>query len=247
MNSVEVANLKQGYRNREILTDFSIHVSPGLTGLLGPNGAGKTTLLQTLATVTPPISGTVSINGEEIRSHADLRNARRNIGYLPQAFKYHPNFTVSEYVEYSLWLREATNGVAKSQEAIALVGLEHRRSEKMKKLSGGMLQRAGVAAAIAGHPAVIILDEPTVGLDPSQRLQFRGLLSSFSESAVILSTHLIEDIAAVCENVAVLIDGEIKFYGTSQEMAEKGSSGDLGNNAAERGYMNLIMAGDRKS
>lgn len=236
---VSVTGLSQGYGNRTVVENLELTLGAGVFGLLGPNGAGKTTLLRTLATIAPPSAGQLTICGAEVRSERTARVARRAIGYLPQDFGYFPAFTVYEFVRYCAWLREVPRRECHEAtvRAIESVQLADRAGERMKSLSGGMLRRAGIAAAVVGSPRLLLLDEPTVGLDPAQRLQFRELVRSLTGTAVVLSTHLVEDIAAICDEVAVMDHGRFVFQGPPAELAGLGSADTAGDSALERGYM----------
>ncbi|WP_172385602.1 ATP-binding cassette domain-containing protein [Streptomyces sp. MNP-20] len=239
-----LTSLTQGYGARRVIDCLDLTISTGVTGLLGPNGAGKTTLLRTLSTIAAPQSGTVELFGEPLRGERDVRRARRRIGYLPQDFGYYPNFSVRDFVQYCAWLREVPRREthAAVRESIAAVALSDREDHKMKSLSGGMLRRAGIAAAIVGKPSLVLLDEPTVGLDPAQRLDFRELIRSLARdgSAVLLSTHLVEDVGAACDSVLVLRDGQIIHGGTPRDLALSASAGAPGDSPLERGYMTVL-------
>ncbi|RSM67618.1 ABC transporter ATP-binding protein [Actinoplanes sp. ATCC 53533] len=215
----------------------------GVHGLLGPNGAGKTTLMRSLATVLKPADGRLTLLGESVGGRADLRKVRRRLGYLPQQFGFYPRFTVREFVEYMAWLKEmpktAVPGAA--QRAIERVGLAAKAEARMKTLSGGMLRRAGIAQAIVNDPAVLLLDEPTVGLDPEQRLDFRELLRDVGvDSCVLVSTHLVEDVVAACTDVIMVNEGRLVYQGTPDGLVAQGSEGDPGDSPAERGYSALL-------
>ncbi|MEV5981227.1 ATP-binding cassette domain-containing protein [Streptomyces sp. NPDC052114] len=239
--------LTQGYGRDRIIEHLDLTVSTGVTGLLGPNGAGKTTLLRTLSTIAAPRSGSVELFGERIRGERDARRARRHIGYLPQDFGYYPSFSVQDFVRYCAWLREVPGRTAReaTRDALAAVGLADRAESRMKSLSGGMLRRAGIAAAIVGEPSLVLLDEPTVGLDPAQRLDFRKLIRSLAEdgAAVLLSTHLVEDVSVACDTVLVLQDGSIVHRGTPQELALSAAKDAPGDSPLERGYMTVLDNG----
>ncbi|MFF9589264.1 ABC transporter ATP-binding protein [Streptomyces sp. NPDC014646] len=243
--TVRLTSLVQGYGRRQVINglDLSI-VSGGVVGLLGPNGAGKTTLLRTLSTIVPPRSGTVELFGRKIGTERDARWARRMIGYLPQDFGYYPAFSVRDFVRYCAWLREVPEKAADraTEQALTAVGLEDRARTRMKALSGGMLRRAGIAAAIVGSPSLVILDEPTVGLDPAQRLDFRELIRSLAHdgAAVLLSTHLVEDVSAACDTVLVLKDGNVVHRGTPEELSSAASPEAPGDSPLERGYMTVL-------
>ncbi|WP_199487335.1 ATP-binding cassette domain-containing protein [Actinomadura spongiicola] len=243
---VRVSGLVQGYGRANVLAGVDLEIGPGVLGLLGPNGAGKTTLLRTLATTTPPRSGTVEICGTRVASERTARKARRGIGYLPQEFGYLPAFTVYDFVRYCSWLRGVPGRRAHEAtvNAIAAVGLASRQKAKMKALSGGMLRRAGIASAIVGSPNLLLLDEPTVGLDPAQRLEFRGLLRSLENTAIVLSTHLVEDVAAICDNVIVMSEGRFLYYGPPRELAGIASADAPGDSPLEKGYMTVLTGNE---
>ncbi|BCY08897.1 ABC transporter ATP-binding protein [Actinoplanes sp. L3-i22] len=233
------------------VTGLDLRLGVGVHGLLGPNGAGKTTLMRALATVLRPAAGRLELLGRPVHERrADLRPVRRMTGYLPQEFGYYPKFTVREFVEYMAWLKEMPRaGVAVAAErAIARVGLTGRADSKLKQLSGGMLRRAGVAQAIVNDPALLLLDEPTVGLDPEQRLSFRELLRELgADTCVLVSTHLVEDVVASCTEVVVVHTGRLVWQGTPAELADRGGTGDPGDSAAERGYSALVGQARREA
>ncbi|MBD0709072.1 multidrug ABC transporter ATP-binding protein [Streptomyces sp. CBMA291] len=239
--------LTQGYGGRRVIEGLDLTIRPGITGLLGPNGAGKTTLFRTLATIAPPRSGGLELFGRPVTGERDVRQARRRIGYLPQDFGYYPSFSVTDFVRYCAWLREVPAGKAgpATREALDAVGLADRARDRMKSLSGGMLRRAGIAAAIVGSPSLLLLDEPTVGLDPAQRLDFRALIRSLAGAgaAVVLSTHLVEDVGAACDTVLVLGDGRVVHRGTPQELADRATATAPGDSPLERGYMTVLSKG----
>ncbi|MFE0681095.1 MULTISPECIES: ATP-binding cassette domain-containing protein [unclassified Streptomyces] len=236
----------QGYGGREVIDGLDLSIEPGVTGLLGPNGAGKTTLFRTLATIAPPRSGTLELFGRPVISEQDARQARRRIGYLPQDFGYFPAFSLTDFVRYCAWLREVPSKRADcaTQEALAAVGLADRARDRMKSLSGGMLRRAGIAAAIVGSPSLLLLDEPTVGLDPAQRLDFRELIRSLARggAAVVLSTHLVEDVGAACDSVLVLSGGSVVHRGTPRQLAQLSTASAPGDSPLERGYMTVLSS-----
>ncbi|AXG81221.1 ATP-binding cassette domain-containing protein [Streptomyces paludis] len=237
-----MTGLVQGYGNRQVIRGMDLVLGVGVFGLLGPNGAGKTTLFRTLATVTPPRGGSLEICGEEVLSEASVRRARRNIGYLPQDFTFFPSYSVYDFVRYCAWLRDVPEREADGATRLALekVDLADRAKARMKSLSGGMVRRAGIASAIVGAPRLLLLDEPTVGLDPAQRLEFRSLIRSLRDVAVVLSTHLVEDVAALCDDVAVLTDGGFVFRGTPADLAGRAAADSFGDSPLERGYMAVL-------
>ncbi|MFC8726730.1 ATP-binding cassette domain-containing protein [Streptomyces bacillaris] len=239
-----LTSITQGYGNQRIIDGLNLSIQSGVTGLLGPNGAGKTTLFRTLATITPPWSGQLELFGRRVGNERQARLARRSIGYLPQDFGYYPAFSVADFVRYCAWLREVPSKKAglMTEEALSAVGLSDRAGHSMKSLSGGMLRRTGIAAAIVGAPPLLLLDEPTVGLDPAQRLDFRDLIRSLARSgtAVILSTHLVEDVGAACDTVLVLNDGQIRHSGTPKQLADLAAATAPGDSPLERGYMTVL-------
>jgi ABC-2 type transport system ATP-binding protein len=243
-NVAEVRGLGQGYGRRQVIADLDLEVRRGVLGLLGPNGAGKTTLLQTLATILPPRQGTLRVGSDLVNSVRKARRARREIGYLPQHFGYYPAFSVYDFVRYCAWLRGVPKSAAHAATvaAIGFVGLSDRSDARLKTLSGGMIRRCGIASAIVGSPSLILLDEPTVGLDPAQRLEFRALIRRLRQDgkAVVLSTHLVEDVAAVCDRVAVMADGRVLWQGEPEELTALAVHGAEVDTPLERGYMSLL-------
>ncbi|MEU8033516.1 ABC transporter ATP-binding protein [Streptomyces sp. NPDC049099] len=221
--AVAVSDLTVDYRSVRALAGVSFRLAPGVTGLLGPNGAGKTTLLRTLATAAPPGGGDVRVLGHDPRTPQGRLAIRRSLGYLPQDPGFHPSFTAFEFVDYVAILKEMTDRAARHREVqrvLDAVGLSERRGKKIKQLSGGMRQRVALAAALVGDPGFLILDEPTVGLDPEQRLRFRELIADLGAGrTVLLSTHQTEDVAALCRRVIVLDHGTVKFDGEPPALA----------------------------
>ncbi|MGL5910859.1 MAG: ABC transporter ATP-binding protein [Phycicoccus sp.] len=232
---------------RHVAVDgLDLRLGIGVHGLLGPNGAGKTTLMRALATVVPPAGGALSLLGQQARGGADLRQVRRESGYLPQHFGYYRRFTAREFVEYMAWLKEYPNREIPdaAQRAIERVGLADRANSKLKALSGGMLRRVGIAQAIVNSPRLLLLDEPTVGLDPEQRMGFRDLLRDLgADTCVVVSTHLVEDVAAACTDVVLLDEGRLVWQGTPTMLAAAGDDSDAaGDSRTERGYTTLLAA-----
>nr|BEK64172.1 ABC transporter ATP-binding protein [Kitasatospora purpeofusca] len=237
-------------RKRLAVDGLDLSLGTGVHGLLGPNGAGKTTLIRALATVLRPAGGELELLGETVRGPGEYRALRRRIGYLPQEFGYYKRFTVREFVEYMAWLKEvpAAEIPAATQRAVERVGLADRADERMKALSGGMVRRAGIAQAIVNDPAVLLLDEPTVGLDPAQRLRLRELLQELgTEACVVVSTHLVEDVAAACTDVLLFAEGKLVFQGTPDALAEAGGPEHEGDSPLERGYSALLVDPSRRT
>jgi ABC-type multidrug transport system ATPase subunit len=223
----------------------SLDVGPGVLGLMGPNGAGKTSMLRMLATVLPPSSGEIRLLDLDPNGAAQRREIRRRLGYLPQNLGYYPAFTVVEFVEYLALLKEVPPGRVRKAVAAAVerVDLGARAKAKLRTLSGGMLRRAGIAQAIVNDPDLLLLDEPTVGLDPEQRVAFRALLRDLGRAAtVVVSTHLVEDVGAACSEVAVMDAGRVVFRGVPAELAGRGDGHDVGDAPLERGYSAVLQA-----
>ena len=220
--TVQAEGLALRFGRTTALEDVSFELDDGVTGLLGPNGAGKTTLLRILATAIPADAGQLRILGADPRSAAGRLAVRRRLGYLPQNPGFHPHFTAFAFVDYIAILKEIVDGRHEEvRRVLHEVGLDEQRGKKIKALSGGMRQRVGLAAALLGDPALVILDEPTVGLDPEQRLRLRELVATIGEDrTVLLSTHQTEDVATVCQRVIVLDRGRIRFEGEPMALAD---------------------------
>ncbi|MEZ5380746.1 MAG: ABC transporter ATP-binding protein [Microthrixaceae bacterium] len=220
--TIRIRGVSKRYRSTCVLDGLDLEVEPGVTGLLGPNGAGKTTLLRILATVMAPDSGTVDLLGRDPGKDADRIEIRRRLGYVPQETGIHEDFTAFEFVDYLAILKELTNRQARHDEVrrvLDVVGLSDVRHKKLRRLSGGMRRRVVIAQALLDRPELLVLDEPTAGLDPEQRLRFRETLSSVSAGAtVVLSTHQTTDISALCQRVVVIDAGEVRFDGTPGEL-----------------------------
>ncbi|GII77306.1 ABC transporter ATP-binding protein [Sphaerisporangium rufum] len=221
--TVGVRALTKRYGSRTALAALDLAAGPGVTGLLGPNGAGKTTLLRCLATTLAPDGGEIRLLGLDPADRAQRTELRRRLGYLPQDPGFYPHFTAFELVDYIAILKEMNDRRARHAEVrrvLAEVDLADRAATKVRKLSGGMKQRLAFAQTLLGDPELLILDEPTVGLDPEQRMRFRALVSRLGEGrTVLLSTHQTEDVAALCERVVVVGGGRAVFTGTPAGLA----------------------------
>lgn len=212
--TIEIRNLNQYYGKKQALRHIDLTIKTGMFGLLGRNGAGKTTLMKVIATLLPVSEGNVRVCG---RSTLQAKEVRRIVGYLPQDFSMYPKMTVYEAMDYL----GALSGLGKAQrrqrirELLVQVNLLDDQKKKVKALSGGMKRRLGIAQAILHNPRVLIVDEPTAGLDPEERVRFRNLLCEIAqERIVILSTHIVGDIEATCEDIAVLDKGSVIYRGT---------------------------------
>ncbi|MFD8424326.1 ABC transporter ATP-binding protein [Streptomyces sp. NPDC059466] len=223
--TVSASGLSLSYGRTPALDDVSLRLQEGVTGLIGPNGAGKTTLLRVLATAVPADRGAFTVLGHDPATTAGRQNVRRALGYLPQAPGFHPDFTAFEFVDYVAILKEQTDRTARHREVrrvLESVDLSDVRGKRIKKLSGGMRQRVALAAALVGDPGFLVLDEPTVGLDPEQRMRFRELIARAGEErTVLLSTHQTEDVAMLCRRVIVMARGRVLFEGTPAELASR--------------------------
>jgi ABC-type multidrug transport system ATPase subunit len=194
--------------------------------------------------VRAPSSGSLRLLGRDPRAYGSRREIRRRLGYLPQSLGYYPGFTVVEFVEYFALLKEmpTTRVPAAVAAAVEQVGLGEHARAKLRTLSGGMLRRVGIAQAIVNEPELLLLDEPTAGLDPEQRVAFRALLRDIGQRAtVIVSTHLVEDVGAACSEVALMNQGRIVFHGTPDELTVQGEQGHgVGDAPLERGYSAVL-------
>jgi ABC-2 type transport system ATP-binding protein len=221
--TVRASALTLRYSRKTALDGVTFTLRDGVTGLLGPNGAGKTTLLRIIATAIAADSGELTTLGHDPRTAAGRLAVRRRLGYLPQSPGFHPNFTAFEFVDYVAILKELVPARHRHEEVkrvLAKVGLDGERGVKIKALSGGMRQRVALAAALLGDPDLVVLDEPTVGLDPEQRMRFRELIAESGEGrTVLLSTHQTEDVMTVCQWVIVLDHGRSRFQGEPTELA----------------------------
>ena len=201
------------------VNNLSYTMDTGVYGLLGVNGAGKTTLMRMLCTLLTPTSGTITWDGQDIFS---LGSAYRNLlGYLPQDFGYYPDFSVQDYLLYIASIKGLRPATARQrmQNLLEQVGLTQVRRQKMKKLSGGMKRRAGIAQAMLNDPKILILDEPTAGLDPKERIRFRNLISELAENRlVLLSTHIVSDVEYIADQILLMKDGSLVHHGTRQQL-----------------------------
>lgn len=225
MNTIEVSEVSKSYGSRAALDHVSWTAGVGVSGLLGPNGAGKTTLLRILATASSADAGQVRVLGHDPTTAEGRLAIRRRLGYFPQEPGYYADFSVFSFVDHIAILKEQRPRRARHDEVrrvLALVGLEGEASTTIRKLSGGMRRRIIIAQAFIGDPDVIVLDEPTVGLDPEQRLRFREVIGAAgADRTVVLSTHQTEDVAALCARVAVMDQGRVLFDGSPIDLADR--------------------------
>jgi ABC-2 type transport system ATP-binding protein len=217
---LQIENLSKTYRgNLRALRDFQLQMGPGVLGLLGPNGAGKSTLMRILATITQPTAGRALWNGADIARDPDA--LRAVLGYLPQDFGVYPNLSAAEFLEYlaavkGIGAASARKRVAELLELVNLAGVARR---PLGGFSGGMRQRVGIAQALLNDPKLLIVDEPTAGLDPEERVRFRNLLSELSgERIVLLSTHIVSDVEAVATDIALIAEGRLVAHGAPEAL-----------------------------
>jgi ABC-2 type transport system ATP-binding protein len=220
---IQIQNLNKTYRGGiRALQDISLEINTGMFGLLGPNGAGKTTLLRILATLLRPSDGRVVVGGFDVTDRQQKWAVKRLLGYLPQELGLYDNLTTCEFLDYIATLKQLHDRRARAAEVerlLALAGLESVARRRIKALSGGMKRRVGIAQALIGSPHLLIVDEPTAGLDPEERVRFRTLLAGLAgERTVVLSTHIVEDVANTCHDMAVLHLGRVHFRGRPAEL-----------------------------
>ncbi|MBQ8835832.1 MAG: ABC transporter ATP-binding protein [Oscillospiraceae bacterium] len=216
---LRISNLTKDFDGFKAVNDFSFSMDCGVYGLLGINGAGKTTLMRMLTTLMKPTSGQITWDGEDV--FAMDGKYRMLLGYLPQDFGYYPDFSVYDYLMYIAALKGIRPAVARQRvkELLKQVGLVKARNKKMKTLSGGMKRRAGIAQAMLNDPKILILDEPTAGLDPSERIRFRNLIRELSEDRIVLlSTHIVSDIEYIANEILLMKDGQHVISGTSEDI-----------------------------
>jgi ABC-2 type transport system ATP-binding protein len=243
--NVTLTDVRRSFGKNRAVDGVNMELGAGVFGLLGPNGAGKTSLLRMLATVLPPSSGQIRLLERDPGRTADRREIRRRLGYLPQSLGYYPSFTVVEFIEYFALLKEMPSPAIPKAVATAVerVDLGPKAKAKLRTLSGGMLRRVGIAQAIVNNPDLLLLDEPTAGLDPEQRVQFRALMRILGQTAtVVVSTHLVEDVGAACSEVALMSNGKVVFRGTPDDLTARGEAHSVGDAPLERGYSAVLSA-----
>src|SRR5258706_605201 len=205
-----IEQLSKRYGQHVALHQLSLRCEPGLLGLVGPNGAGKTSLMRMIATLLEPTEGTIFWNGQDIRTHGQA--LRQVLGYLPQDFGVYPEFTGRQFLHYLAAMKGLPSSLVNQRvdEVLAIVNLEQEADRKLPAYSGGMKQRIGIAQALLNDPELLIVDEPTAGLDPAERVRFRTLLSSLTRNRIIiLSTHIISDVEAVANRLVILQEGRV--------------------------------------
>lgn len=215
---LKINNLSKKYIDKFAVSNVNFTLNQGIYGLLGANGAGKTTLIKMLVTLLEPTNGSITYESKNIL--LDQENYKKVLGYLPQDFGYYPEFTPLEYLKHLSLLKGLKDKELKSRcfKLLKKVGLYEERNKKMKKLSGGMIRRVGVAQALLNQPEVLILDEPTAGLDPKERIRFRTLINEISkERIILLSTHIVSDLEIIAHKILLMKDGYIFKQGTIEQ------------------------------
>ena len=223
---IEISALHKEYRGGvRALLDLNLTIPGGMFGLLGPNGAGKTTLMRTLAGILRPTSGSIRVGAYDGTTERGRDEIKERLGYLPQDLGMYPDLSAREFLDYVAILKGVRDRQVRRQQVEALlemVALSDVANRKLKTYSGGMKRRVGIAQALVNDPQLIIVDEPTAGLDPEERIRFRNLLSDLgSQRTVLLSTHIVEDIAQTCQNLAVMRAGSVVFQGTLSQLLQQ--------------------------
>lgn len=214
---LELDRIKKQFKNKIAVDRVSVKMRPGIYGLLGANGAGKTTLMRMMAGILRPDEGEIHLDGIDVSEEA----YREQLGYLPQDFGYYPNFKTEDFMMYMASLKGIPKARARAvtQELLELVSLSDVAGKKIKTFSGGMKQRLGIAQAMLNNPGVLILDEPTAGLDPKERVRFRNMISRLRRDRIILlSTHIVSDVEYIADQILIMKDGKILHTGTLEEI-----------------------------
>ena len=246
---LSIDRLTKQYQNKIAVDRISLRLNTGIYGLLGANGAGKTTLMRMVCGILKPTSGTITFDGIDVSEE----RYRSMLGYLPQDFGYYPDLTVYDYMMYISSIKGLKIPFArkKVKQLLNQVGMEKFSKRKMKNLSGGMVRRVGIAQAMLNDPQILVLDEPTAGLDPNERIRFRNLISELSEERlVLLSTHIVSDIEYIANNIMLMKDGELFYAGTAEDlvssMKEKVWQCNVSRSMIDK-YMNEYLVGNIKT
>ncbi len=228
MNTIEIKGLKKDYKtgNKVVhaLSGVDVEIGEGMFGLLGPNGAGKTTLMRILAGIVHPTEGKVSVYGLGMGTERERIAIKAMLGYLPQELGIYPDLSARQFVDYMAILKgldDTSMRTKRVEQVLDMVGLNAEMDRKLKGFSGGMKRRVGIAQALVNDPKMLIVDEPTAGLDPEERIRFRNLLVSLAgDRVVILSTHIVEDIGQTSRNMAVLAAGKVIYTGSPSDLTQ---------------------------
>ena len=216
-----ISSVEKDYSGFKAVDNVNLEMNNGVYGLLGVNGAGKTTLMRMICTLIHPTKGKIFCDGKDIFEMDG--EYRKLLGYLPQEFGFYPDFSVFDYLRYIASIKGLSSALARKRinDVLQQVGMEKSKNKKMKKLSGGMKRRVGIAQAMLNDPKILVLDEPTAGLDPNERIRFRNLISELSQDRlVLLSTHIVSDIESVASQIFFMRDGRIELSGTADELLE---------------------------
>lgn len=224
--NIHVQSLSKTYRGRiQALKDVDLQIESGMFGLLGPNGSGKTTLLRILATLIKPTRGRATVGGFDVSDSQQKWAVKAALGYLPQELGLYHSLSAREFIDYIATLKNLHDPIERAREVVRVIdlaGLEGEAHKRIGTLSGGMKRRVGIAQAFLGAPKLLIVDEPTAGLDPEERVRFRALLSRLAgDRTVLLATHIVEDVATTCSDIAVLYKGEVFFRGAPGELIKQ--------------------------
>lgn len=242
--TLQLDGVTYAYRRDEpVLRSVTCSFTSPAIAVLGPNGAGKSTLLRLLMTASSPQQGSFRALGWSSSEREGLRDFRRQLGVMPQSLRILGGYSCLEFLHYVAWLREVPTEVAERnvEDALGAVDLWDRRDQRVKELSGGMRQRLGLAQALVNRPGLLVLDEPTVGLDPRQRIEFRKYLTRLlPKTAIVLATHLVEDVAAIAQEVLVLDAGVVRYAGPLTELSGVRDGGELTGKDIESAYMRLV-------
>lgn len=220
--TIQFENISKKYKNKLALNQFSTTLTPGIYGLLGANGAGKTTLINILVGVLPRSNGRISVDGTDVEKLG--KDFLKKVGYLPQYPQFYRDFTVNEFLMYMCALKGIPHMTAKQriQDLLSGVNLYDAMNCKIGALSGGMRQRVGIVQAMLGNPGLLILDEPTAGLDPQERIRFRNLITRFAENRIVLlATHIVSDVDAIANEVLILKEGKLIKQGVPEQLCEE--------------------------
>ncbi|MEV4325096.1 ABC transporter ATP-binding protein [Microbispora rosea] len=222
---IQISGLRRTFGKVTALDGLDLTVPGGMYGLLGTNGAGKTTLMRVLAGVLPPTAGTVGVGGHDLTTRTGRLAVQRRLGYLPQDLGLYPDLSAQEFLDYVGLLKGLDDTAARRRqigELLDMVGLADAATRKLRGFSGGMRRRVGIAQALLGDPALVVVDEPTAGLDPEERIRFRTLLASIAAGrTVLLSTHIVEDVAQTCRDTAVMARGRVVFNGQVADIVQR--------------------------
>ena len=248
---IEINKLHKTYRSGgdavRALRGFDLKIGEGMFGLLGPNGAGKTTLMRILAGIVHASDGSVIVDGHDMNTEAGRQQVKAMLGYLPQELGLYPDLTARQFIDYMAILKGVTSSKVRQQrvqQVLELVSLQETAERKIKGFSGGMKRRVGIAQALVNNPKILIVDEPTAGLDPEERIRFRNLLVDLAaDRIVLLSTHIVEDIGQTCREMAVLDRGQIRFLGNPATLIQQaqGHVWTIASSSGEKPNHNLTV------